>query len=170
MSQQNLTPHEVSELFGLLLQEVGKLTLLDQTGKLTPYGRGRIEVLSSAYGKLQEAAPGYDGLTIGVVETPTSRRQALTIAIVRAELFPRLVAHLGADRSDVLDPISTTALAEITEALKRQNKINAIKALRAHANLGLKESKELVEDVQMALGLLEPEEQQRLQDHRGGRF
>lgn len=51
-----LTPAELSELTGLLLQEVGNLSLKHEQGTLTAYGYQRMDALTALYQKLNGAA------------------------------------------------------------------------------------------------------------------
>lgn len=55
-----------------------------------------------------------------------------------------------------MDPLHDPRFAEVRGYIQQQQKINAIKAHRELTNMGLKESKDAVEELERRLGLAAP--------------
>ncbi len=71
----------------------------------------------------------------------------LALAVIRKSGADDMLSQQRRDAPPLhsIDEAALMALPEVTEALERGNKIEAIKHVRLASGLGLKESKELVE-------------------------
>lgn len=67
-------------------------------------------------------------------------------------------SHLSplTDPSTPMDPLHDPRFSEVRSYIQQQQKINAIKAHRELTGMGLKESKDAVEDLERRLGLAPP--------------
>lgn len=141
-----LTAHMVSEITGLLLQEVGKLSLMDQQGTLTPYGVTRMNFLIETF---------HTATTLAGVSTVEMKPEPVMSTLPDEDptaLELRVTA--GFLRNAVTFDAQWTffEVDKIATYTKKGNKIAAVKELRYKANMGLKESKTAIEDLALNLG------------------